>query len=639
MLLLAVMLNIILYAQPSDCDGDYFLSVGIDGSYGFYKIQISPSNNEITFAPLNAGGTNFFVNAVGFRSTDNFIYGLAGGNNLCRINAAGEASIIATITSLNPELRYYAGDVSPDGQFLFVLGTGTNPSLTTGLARINLDDFSAEVIDLPIPEGTSLSIADLVFDTETSDVYAFDGHNNRLLKVNPNTGTVNEALYPSTDVADAMGAIFIDAFGDLYGFGTRPGNSVADTFFKINKVTGEVTAEALGPLAGGKDACSCPFSVEIQKSVFPKIALPCDEVTYVFKIANGSSLPQIGVHFLDEMPEDLIITEIIRNPFDGDLVSGVGTNILSIENFTLPQGVDSIIIRAYVDETARGVYKNQAIITNLSEGLGNESLSDDPTTIATEDSTILLVPEFSAAINSLDAGLCPGDTLLLQAMDYPTATYQWSTGSKQSSTFITSIGWYFLEVTSNCQTLVDSIYVYPSDFEIDLGPNLTIELGDSIMLSLIHNNNPVFEWEDPFGNSLSCLNCRGPYARPFFDVDYVLSATDEFGCTLRDQINVSVLKNRKIYIPNAFSPNFDGINDIFFIQGKGYAYIQKFRIFNRWGALIFEMNDGWINSSSFGWDGRFKGTILNPQTLVYFAEIEFLDGLMIRYEGDIILLR
>jgi len=631
--------HLAILAQPTDCNGDYFLSIGFDGVNGFYRIHISEVDHEVTFNPIGPGGSGFFVNSVGFRSTDNFIYGIAFGNQVARINAAGEATILATIPNLNPELHYWAGDVSPDGQYLFVLGTHETTSNTVGLARINLDNFSTQVASIPNAEEAELFIADIVFDTETEDVYAFDGHANRLIKVNPNTGSFDEAFYPPSDIADDMGAIFIDAFGDLYGYGRRIGEDVSDTFFKIDKVTGAITVEAFGPEAGGKDACSCPYSVEIQKSVIPKVALPCDEVTYVFKIANNSSITQTGLNFMDVLPNGLIITEIVRHPFDGDLTGGVGTNFLSIDNFTLPQGVDSIIIRTYVPETAGGRYKNQAIITNLSEGLGGETLSDDPTTIATEDSTLLSVPEFTAAISSLDEGLCPGDTLELQAAHFPTATYQWSNGNTKSSISVTSVGWYFVTVTSNCETISDSIYVFPTGFEIDLGPDLSIDLGDSIMLPLNHNNNPVFAWTDPFGNSLSCFNCFRPYARPYFDVSYEVAVTDEFGCTLREQINIEVSKDRKIYIPNAFSPNFDGINDIFFIQGKGFGIIRNFRIFNRWGALVYGVNDVDINATSSGWDGRFNGKLLDPGILVYFAEIEFLDGLVERFEGDFLLLR
>ncbi len=637
--IVAMIMNIVLLGQAPNCTGDYFLSVALGEVYGFYKIQISPLDNDITFNSLGTSNTNIFVNSVGFRSTDNFIYGLTKDNELCRINALGEVTVLTIVTGLDPDFGYFAGDVSPDGQYLFLLGTGGSQNSTSVLARINLDDYSTESANLPLPPGTALSISDLVFDPETNDVYAFDGNANRLLKLNSNTGSIDENLYPSTDAADAMAAIFIDAFGDLYGYGRQPSDDLSNTFFKINKTTGEITPTATGPSADQVDACSCPYSVEIQKSVFPKVALPCDEVTYVFKIANGSAFSQTGLNFLDEMPDDLIITEIIRNPFNGNLVSGVGTNILSIENFTLPQGVDSLIVRAYVSETANGVYKNQASISNLSEGLGNESLSDDPSTIATEDSTTLLVATLSATINNLNTQLCPGDTLLLQAMDFPTATYKWSTGSSESSTQVTATGWYFVEVTSQCNTQVDSVYVSPTDFEIDIQPSFMVELGDSILLPLVYNSNPIFAWNDPFGNSLSCLNCPQPHARPFFDTNYIISATDPFGCTLRKQVEVKVIKDRKIYIPNAFSPNFDGINDIFYIQGKGYGQIRNFSIFNRWGALIFEHKDGWINTYSDGWDGRFKGATMNPQTFVYFADIEFLDGIIVRYQGDVLLLR
>ena len=73
--------------------------------------------------------------------------------------------------------------------------------------------------------------------------------------------------------------------------------------------------------------------------------------------------------------------------------------------------------------------------------------------------------------------------------------------------------------------------------------------------------------------------------------------------------------------------------------GKGVVKVNRFQIFGRWGEKIFEENDFIPNDASFGWDGTFKGKKLDSGVFVYFAEIEFSDGLKIIYKGDVTLVR
>ncbi|HFA50174.1 MAG TPA: gliding motility-associated C-terminal domain-containing protein [Bacteroidetes bacterium] len=96
-----------------------------------------------------------------------------------------------------------------------------------------------------------------------------------------------------------------------------------------------------------------------------------------------------------------------------------------------------------------------------------------------------------------------------------------------------------------------------------------------------------------------------------------------------------------IYVPNAFSPNGDGINDIFQIYagGNGIAKVNSFRIFSRWGESVFEYFDFQPNDPQFGWDGKHKGQEMNPAVFAWFAEVELIDGDVRLLKGDVTLLR
>jgi gliding motility-associated-like protein len=90
----------------------------------------------------------------------------------------------------------------------------------------------------------------------------------------------------------------------------------------------------------------------------------------------------------------------------------------------------------------------------------------------------------------------------------------------------------------------------------------------------------------------------------------------------------------KVYIPNAFSPNGDGVNDVFKIEtGDVILYEFNMKVFNRWGTLMFESDD-----YSRGWNGRFKNNILQPDVFIYAIEYKDGDGLVYRKTGSINLL-
>ena len=109
----------------------------------------------------------------------------------------------------------------------------------------------------------------------------------------------------------------------------------------------------------------------------------------------------------------------------------------------------------------------------------------------------------------------------------------------------------------------------------------------------------------------------------------------EGGCKARDKVTVYVLcNNANVFIPNTFSPNGDGANDIFYPRGNGVYSIKMFRIFNRWGEVVFETTD--LNK---GWDGTFNG---KPQPMgVYVYVIEAFTSTNDRFfkQGNVTLIR
>ncbi|MBK7872809.1 MAG: gliding motility-associated C-terminal domain-containing protein [Saprospiraceae bacterium] len=96
---------------------------------------------------------------------------------------------------------------------------------------------------------------------------------------------------------------------------------------------------------------------------------------------------------------------------------------------------------------------------------------------------------------------------------------------------------------------------------------------------------------------------------------------------------------REVFAPSAFSPNNDGVNDIFYLQGKGDAKVIYLRIFDRWGNQVFQIQNGRLNDQSQGWNGIVNEKIVPSQSFIYIAEIEFLDGTRKRLSGEISLIK
>lgn len=182
----------------------------------------------------------------------------------------------------------------------------------------------------------------------------------------------------------------------------------------------------------------------------------------------------------------------------------------------------------------------------------------------------------------------------------------------------------------------------PDQILISVNEIIEIDLGDTIQLNpIIVSEFPITTYQWTPSTALSCIDCPNPSAFPSNSTNYTLIVTDSNGCTASAQIRVTVSKRRYVFIPDAFTPNADGINDIFSVfTGKGVKSINFLRVYNRWGAQIFEALDiDPENSGQIGWDGRFKGDMMEPGVYIYTAQVSFIDGAVLLYRGDITLLR
>ncbi|MFK7979671.1 MAG: T9SS type B sorting domain-containing protein, partial [Saprospiraceae bacterium] len=196
---------------------------------------------------------------------------------------------------------------------------------------------------------------------------------------------------------------------------------------------------------------------------------------------------------------------------------------------------------------------------------------------------------------------------------------------------------------SNCTLPAQNFQILSTPpIQIELSPEILIDLGDSITLQPTINNavDPLeYFWETTRTNAINCLDCANPTIRPLTTTDFMLEVVDANGCIANASFAVRVNTQRKIYAPNAFSPNQDGINEQFILYGKQTGIIKKILIFDRWGNLVFEKANLNLNEDSSGWDGTYRGQKMDASVFVWFAEIEFIDGTVEIFKGEVTLVK
>ena len=251
-----------------------------------------------------------------------------------------------------------------------------------------------------------------------------------------------------------------------------------------------------------------------------------------------------------------------------------------------------------------------------------------------------------------DTVVCINDLLLLQGslvIADTLTTWKWDFGNgnsssiKNTSTKYGATGNYTIKLDAanklGCgSSTTHRVYVPPAPI-ITFGPDPVIPVGTTIPIPVTYGPNiSTYTWLPATG--LSCANCPVPVAGPKSTTKYKVTVEDIYGCNNSSDITVIVVCNDKnFFIPNTFSPNNDGQNDVFYPRGTGLARVQSMRIFNRWGELVYERKNFNANDPSVGWDGTYKGKKGEMDTYVYLIELVCENSVVIPYKGNVTLIR
>jgi gliding motility-associated-like protein len=204
-------------------------------------------------------------------------------------------------------------------------------------------------------------------------------------------------------------------------------------------------------------------------------------------------------------------------------------------------------------------------------------------------------------------------------------------------------GSYALEIEDSrgCRLTQNIVLGEGIPIVVDAGPDRTLELGSALLLEgsvFPPSGAYTFAWSPT--QYVDCSTCPITLANPRQSGYFYLQVQDENLCTALDSIWIEVIKNTKIFIPNAFSPNSDGLNDFFSVfVNQGVEEVESMKIFNRWGALLYEGKNLQGGTEKVGWDGTFKGQPVDQGVYVYQIRIRFKDQTLVDYSGDVTILR
>jgi gliding motility-associated-like protein len=184
----------------------------------------------------------------------------------------------------------------------------------------------------------------------------------------------------------------------------------------------------------------------------------------------------------------------------------------------------------------------------------------------------------------------------------------------------------------------------PPPISIEAGPDLVLEWGDPVevtpVISILAPEIAQVQWL--FGNTIICSACleNSLVDVPITNGVYYVLLESTQGCLASDSMRVTLRRTRRVFIPSAFTPDRDGINDRFTVYGgKDVVNIKRLQVFDRWGNQMYLGENLPPNDQQYGWEGSFKEMPLDPAVFIFSAEVEFDDGEVFQWQGELTLLR
>lgn len=671
-----------LYADtlqlPGGCDSivntNLTVLTPVVANYQIVQQGVGIGNTTGQASATGSGGSGPYSFAWSNGQTTNLANGLVGGDNYC-VTATDQYGCSADTCFDMPYYIHFVpsatgsslacnGDM--DGTIEFSAIGGYPPyqfdweNLGNSLSGSGTIQTDGEVISLPnLPGGQySIHLSDAIFDT-TVLVQIFEP-----TKLTATTLSFSDI----TCFGGCDGSVNLDVQG-----GTPP--------YSVSWSNGATTQNISGLCVGSYQAtvtdangCSTIFTQNIQEP--PQLLATASEVQAVscFQGNDGEAsvtTSQPVTNILWNNGETTpTISSLVGGTYDVTVTNAAGctaTASIIINTPSAPVGVvisESKPVVCMGDSNGELLAQTSGPGTNFTFAWSGGSSQNKASNLAAGSYSVTVTNEngCSATANfnlteptKIEATATPNE---LTCLDLPDAgvitvdqvtggvpTYQYSSNGISFSDdpvlqgFTVGDQSFYIQDQNGCIVAFQETILGPLELVIDLGHDESIHLGDSLNLKVTANQPlQTYVWSPAEG--LSCVDCANPAAQPFRSTTYQVVVTSPDGCTALDEIFIEVDERHRVYLPNAFSPNADGLNDEFMPYTDGSVRsIKSFRIFDRQGNNVFEAFKLVPNEPGFGWDGSFRGKQMQPGVFVWIAELEYLDGRVQLYKGDILLVK
>ena len=292
--------------------------------------------------------------------------------------------------------------------------------------------------------------------------------------------------------------------------------------------------------------------------------------------------------------------------------------------------------------------------SNLTPGTYDVTVTDSRGCFETTSISIVEPEELTITGNTTGT-LCAGDqtgtltafgsggTVTVGLLEYSIDGSTWQNGNIFSGL---ASGIYTLSVRDENGCVADTMLVVEDAdpfFITSMTGDTTIEYLDSLTIAASLNDTVgvTYSWQQISGAMGLVTDSSFSFGiRPQDAVQYQFTATNSNGCSVDSIVMIEVTKLRRANAPTGFTPNGDGVNDYFFIQGGSKVQtVTIFRVYDRWGTLVFEGNNSEINVPEQGWNGIYRGRPAPSGTYTWYADVLFKDGHTEQVKGNIILLR
>jgi hypothetical protein len=426
-----------------------------------------------------------------------------------------------------------------------------------------------------------------------------------------------------------------DALGCTYVLQTAIGQPAALAGAAIPQDVG-CFGDSTGQVVLSGQGGTPPYLFELngQPALSPVPNLPAGTYTFLLTDANGCMVP-LTAEVLQPAPlaVDVQATDAVC------FGSSTGSATASASGGTPP----------YTYIWSNGA--TGAVLDALPAGAYALSVTD-ANGCARTDTTLVGEPEaYEPDFEVLSQPCADRANGILSVSGFPDGTrYGLNRPANRDSAFFAGVGGgplvLFVEDPAGC--------LFEFDFDMPALPEMlgvlladtTIRLGDSTWLRVVLTPDAAFgavqyAWLSPLAPLSPCDTCAELWVQPFRSAYYTVQFTSAAGCRSESRVLVQVLRD-SVYAPNVLYP--DAVLDenrffTLFAREGAVRQIRLLRVFDRWGETVFERAAFPPNNHQLGWDGRYRGKEMQPGVFVWYAEVEYLDGVVERISGDVTVVR